>query len=107
MGGSPVQPKVIEALEEKFVGRQVTIDQLLRATGLERSQLFPVMLRLSQSEGSGVVRVGTGVWSYRAGEKPADTGTDTHFELVGRTAERDEIIVRGDVTGRLYKVVAF
>jgi len=109
MGGHPVRPHVINALEAKFRGRRVTTEALLEATNLEREQITAVMLALSKTEGSGVVVVSRGVWDYKVGvpgqrnKAAKPMVTDSIFEVIGRTAE-GETLVKGE-SGIVYKVV--
>lgn len=106
MGGHLVRPHVINALEAKFVGKRVTTEALLKATNLYREQVTAVMLALSKTEGSGVVLVSRGVWDYKVGiPSQRQQAADTIFEVVGVSVNGDTL-VRGDETGRVYKVVA-
>ena len=106
MGGHPVRPRVIGALEDRFTGRRVTAEALIKATGLGREQITAVMLALSRTEGSGVVSVTRGVWDYKIGlPEQRQESPDTIFEKVGVSMNGD-LLVRGDETGRIYKVVA-
>lgn len=110
MGGSPTTPKVLGALNDKFVGKVVTIDQLVKATGLGEQQIRHSMLKLVNG---GDVRLEVNkrghTWSYFGPATAADPeedeeAVDGYFEVVGRT-QSGEVIVRGDATDTLYKVV--
>lgn len=106
MGGFPVKPRVIEMLEARFVGKRVTRADLHRISGFTEEQLRAAMRSLAEEPGSGVTVVARGnIWDYKVGQTPTEP-VDTLYETVGTSAGGD-VIVRGDVTGKLYKVVPF
>lgn len=107
MGGHPVTPRVLAVLNTKFNGKAVTLDQLARETGIEPKPIQSAMARLVADEAVVCTVVTRGqMWRYD-GAKVDDstTITDTLFEVVG-TAAKGDTIVRGDASGKLYKVVA-
>lgn len=108
MGGHPTTPKILSALNTKFNGKAVTLDQLVKETGLDGKQIQSVMKRVVADEHLSCTVVTRGqMWRYD-GPK-VDNGhavTDTLFEVVGTAAKGGDTIVRGDHTGKLYKVVA-
>lgn len=108
MGGSPTTPRVLAVLNAKFNGKAVTLDQLVAGTGLDGKQIQHVMARLVLDENLSCLVLNRGqMWRYNG--PTANDGaevTDTLFEVVGSTAKGGETVVRGDHTGKLYKVVA-
>lgn len=107
MGGSPTTPRVMGVLNTKFDGKVVTIDQLTAATGLDAKQVRSVMNKLVQDDFADVDIIQRGqMWKYNGPPSSGDDREpeDTMFEVVG-TAARGDIVVRGDATNRLYKVV--
>lgn len=106
MGGSPVTPKVLSVLNAMFNGKAVALDQLTKATGLDAKQVQHAMTRLVADEGISCVVVTRGqMWRFD-GVMTSDEVADTLFEVVGTAAKGGDTIVRGDVSGKLYKVVA-
>lgn len=114
MGGSPTTPKIVTALNDKFVGKVVSKDRLAKVTGLTEGQVRDAMRRLADTEGVGVTVIQRGnIWKYdpeavttaKVVEELAATApsADTLYEEVGRTKD-GRIIVKGDVTGNLYKL---
>lgn len=107
MGGSPTTPRVLAVLNTKFNGKAVTLDQLTKATDLTDSQVQHVMARLVADENISCIVVTRGrMWKYGGVSASDVSPTDTLFEVVGTAASGGETIVRGDVSGMLYKVVA-
>lgn len=109
MGGSPTTPRVLAVLNTKFNGKAVTLDQLTKATGLTNGQVQHVMARLVADENITCSVVTRGrMWKYGgiAGTDDENAVTDTLFEVVGVSAKDNDTVVRGDVSGKLYKVVA-
>lgn len=108
MGGFPVTPRVLALLNTKFNGKAVTLDQLVQGTGLDGKKIQSAMARLVADANIGCTVVNRGqMWKYDG--PVADVGdgvTDTLFEVVGTAAKGGDTIVRGDHTGKLYKVVA-
>lgn len=107
MGGSPVTPRVIAALNTKFNGKAVTLDQLVKETGMEGKQIQSAMSRVVADEAFTCTVVQRGqMWRYDgATSSPEGEVTDTLFEVVGTAAKGGDTIVRGDVSGKLYRVV--
>lgn len=114
MGAPRIRPAIVEYFHD-HAGRSVSVAQLTKATGLTADQVRPVVRSLIRS-GTPITVVAAGqVWRFDD-DKPTATVTalkpkpsvaetpDTLFEAVGSNA-KGEIIVRGDVTGSLFKVV--
>jgi hypothetical protein len=106
MGGHPVTPRILAVLNTKFNGKAVTLDQLVRETGLEAKPVQSAMSRLVADDNIVCAVVTRGqMWRYDGPAVDDGEVTDTLFEVVG-TAAKGDTIVRGDATGKLYKVVA-
>ncbi len=106
MGGSPVTPKVLALLTEQFAGKVVTVDQIVVKTGLTGQQVRASMRQLASREDLKVDVIQRGqTWRFDYAKAVEDGPADTLFEVVG-TSAKDEVIVRGDATKRLFKVVA-
>lgn len=106
MGGTPTTPKVLGVLTELFQGKIVSLDQLVEKTGLDERQVRASMRQLASRDDLEVdVLQRGGTWRFNLKTAPSNGPADTLFEVVG-TSAKDEIIVRGDATKRLYKVVA-
>lgn len=108
MGGHPTTPKILSALNTKFNGKAVTLDQLIKETGLDGKQIQSVMKRIVADEHLSCTVVTRGqMWRFDgATANSGDVVADTLFEVVGTAAKGGDTIVRGDHTGKLYKVVA-
>lgn len=107
MGAPRTTPAVLAAFNKR-PHLDVSVNDLAADTGLEVHQVQSAVTRLIGREGLPIkVILKAQVWRYEPG-KPSDTLTeasDTLFEAVG-TAAKGDMIVRGDVTGKLYRVVA-
>lgn len=108
MGGHPITPIVLSVLNEKFNGKAVTLDQLQAHTGRDRKSIQSAMSRLVADENIACTVVTRGqMWRFDgATANSGDVVADTLFEVVGTAAKGGDTIVRGDVSGKLYKVVA-
>jgi uncharacterized protein with PhoU and TrkA domain len=107
MGGHPVTPRVLALLNTKFNGKAVTLDQLVAGTGLDGKQIQSAMSRLVADTNISCTVVNRGqMWKYDGPASDDVAPTDTLFEVVGTAAKGGDTIVRGDHTGKLYKVVA-
>lgn len=107
MGGSPVTPRVIAVLNTKFNGKAVTLEQLIQGTGFDGKQIQSVMSRLVADDNIACTVVTRGnMWRYDGAAQVDAEVSDTLFEVVGTAAKGGDTIVRGDATGKLYKVVA-
>lgn len=107
MGGHPITPVVLNVLNEKFNGKAVTLDQLVNATGRDRKVVQAAMARLVADEAVACTVVTRGnMWRYDGATLGGTEIADTLFEVVGTAAKGGDTIVRGDVSGKLYKVVA-
>ena len=109
MGGHPITPVVLGVLNEKFNGKAVTLDQLVAQTGRDRKVIQSAMARLVADENVACTVVTRGnMWRYDGAATLGDENViaDTLFEVVGTAAKGGDTIVRGDVSGKLYKVVA-
>lgn len=106
MGGAPVTPKVLAILTEQFAGKVVTSDQLVAKTGFTQQQVRMSMRQLVDRDDLKVDVIQRGrTWRFDYARAVDNGPADTLFEVVG-TSAKDEVIVRGDATKRLYKVVA-
>lgn len=106
MGGHPVTPRVLAVLNTKFNGKAVTLDQLVKETGLDGKQIQSAMSRLVADDNISCTVVTRGqMWRFDGAAADAEI-SDTLFEVVGTAARGGDTIVRGDHTGKLYKVVA-
>lgn len=105
MGAPRTTPKVLDALNKRR-GQTVTAADLVKATGLTEDQVKTAVLRLIAREGLPITTVSRGsAWRYDAdGVNGQTMGPDSLFEVVGQ-ASKGDIIVKGDVTGKLYKVL--
>ena len=115
MGAPRVRPAVIEHFLAN-AGKSVSMAHLVQATGLTSDQIRPVVRKLIQSDAPITAVVPGQVWRFDVdADQPSATVTtlkpktpatspDTLFEAVGKNA-KGETIVRGDVTGALFKVV--
>jgi hypothetical protein len=107
MGGSPTTPRVLAALNTKFNGKVVSVEQLQSATGLNDGQIRASMRQLASRDDLSITVVQKGnVWKYDGVKADNVEISDQLFEVVGTSAKGNDTIVRGDVTGKLYKVVA-
>lgn len=107
MGGHPVTPRVLTALNTKFNGKAVTLDQLIKETGLDSKQVQSAMSRLVADDSIACTVVTRGqMWRFDGAQTGEAEIADTLFEVVGTAAKGGDTIVRGDHTGKLYKVVA-
>lgn len=107
MGGHPVTPRVLAVLNTKFNGKAVTLDQLVQGTGLDGKKIQSAMSRLVADDNIECTVVTRGqMWKYGGATVNNGEVTDTLFEVVGTAAKGGDTIVRGDHTGKLYKVVA-
>jgi len=107
MGGSPTTPRVLAALNTKFNGKVVSIEQLQSVTGLNDSQVRASMRSLASRDDLVITVVQKGnVWKYDGLTAGDAEISDQLFEVVGTSAKGNDTIVRGDATGKLYKVVA-
>lgn len=107
MGGIPITPAVLTVLNEKFNGKAVTLEQLQSLTGRDGKAIQSAMQRLVADENVACTVVTRGqMWRFDGAAAVVDNDvTDTLFEVVG-TAAKGDTIVRGDASGKLYKVVA-
>lgn len=105
MGAPRTTPQVLDALNKKR-GHTVTVADLTASTGLNAEQIQSAVKRLISRNGLPITEVvKANAWRYERedaaqGKEPADS----LFEVVGEAAKGD-IIVRGDVTGKLFKVL--
>lgn len=107
MGGHPVTPRVLAVLNTKFNGKAVTLDQLVQGTGLDGKKIQSAMSRLVADDNIECTVVTRGqMWRFDGAKTDEADIADTLFEVVGTAAKGGDTIVRGDHTGKLYKVVA-
>lgn len=108
MGAPRTTPAVLAAFNKR-PHVDYAVGDLAADTGLEVHQVQSAVARLIGRENLPIrVVLKAQVWRYEPG-KASDTlteATDTLFEAVGVTAKGSDLVVRGDVTGKLYKVVA-
>lgn len=108
MGGHPITPAVLNVLNEKFNGKAVTLEQLQAHTGRDRKSLQSAMARLVADDNITCAVVTRGqMWRFDGlAVQGEHCVTDTLFEVVGTAAGNGDTIVRGEASGKLYKVVA-
>lgn len=117
MGAPRTTPKVLEAFTANR-GRELSMAQMRRITGLDPEQIRPsVRALISQGLPIEVLVIGQ-MWRMAAedgssnpapakpGKPPVVAEKDGLFEVVGTSAKGD-VIVRGDVTSQLFKIVPF
>lgn len=102
MGAPRTTPKVLDALNKRR-GQTVTVTDLAKATDLDEDQVKSAVSRLINRDGLPVTVLSKGAaWRYEVDGMNGQT-PDTLFEMVG-TAAKGDIVVKGDVTGKLYRV---
>lgn len=107
MGAPRTTPAVLAALAKR-PHQDVHASDLAADTGLTVKQIQTAIQNMIGRDSLAIkVVLKSQVWRYEPG-KPGDgltEASDTLFEAVG-TAAKGDVIVRGDVTGKLYRVVA-
>jgi hypothetical protein len=114
MGAPRVRPAIIEHFHA-HAGKSVSISELIQTTELTTDQILPAIRAMIRQGVPITTVVPRQVWRFDADTtRPSATVTalkpkaaespDTLFEAVGKNA-KGEIIVRGDVTGSLFKVI--
>lgn len=107
MGAPRTTPAVLAAFNRR-PHLDVSVNDIAAETGLEVHQVQSAVQRLIGRDDLPIkVILKAQVWRYEPNsrnEGPAEA-SDTLFETVG-TAAKGDVIVRGDVTGKLYRVVA-
>lgn len=109
MGAPRTTPRVLEALTQRR-GREVGMQELETATGLDDKQIRSAIRSLIEREQQPITVVQRGnMWRLENPvAKPAlrvVKPTDTIYERVGLTGNGD-VIVKGDQTETLYRLTA-
>lgn len=106
MGHPRTTPKVLAALVQRR-GRDVSIQELATASGLNDAQVRSAMRSLKEREGQPITVIQRGAMWRLETDNTAAPGktelTDEVFEKVGES-KSGEVIVRGDATETLYRV---
>jgi len=107
MGAPRTTPVVLAALS-KCPNQDVAVNDLAAETGLNVQQVQSAVSRLIGRDNLPIKTVlKAQVWRYEPQAAGVVTeAKDQLFEVVGEAAKGD-VIVRGDITGKLFRIVPF